>query len=104
MNSYILNANEVINLLLELNTFLEESLDKKSDMVPFFEFKSYGDSFFVDFLGVCIFGQDFDNRHYDESTDTYEDFDKYLLRQAETLIKSLNEVNFKSFSEWQKSI
>lgn len=98
MNQYRLNEKEVVDLILDLNEFLHDSWNGDSDETPFFELSSRGDSFRIEFLGVCVFGQDYDYRIHYESTDTYEPFKGYLLRRAKSIVNSLTEIPFDSFA------
>jgi hypothetical protein len=96
MNQYKLNEKEVVDLILDLNCFLHDSWNGNAEETPFFQLSSRGDTFIIEFLGIYIFGSDQDDRIHYESTDTYEPFKEYLLRKAESIINSLNEITFDS--------
>lgn len=98
MNEYVLNESDIIKLISELNGFLDDSWNGDSYEAPFFEFSSRGDSFIVEFLGVCVFGEDYDERVHYESSDTYEPFKNYLIRRAKSIINSLNDISFDYFA------
>ncbi len=64
----------------------------ESGEVTLFEYHSIGYTSCIEFLGIMIWNEENDERHYDEEIDDYEPLEPFLRRKAIEIIKKVSAI------------
>lgn len=90
MEDYKIELIDIILTIEKINDKIYDIWQGDKCEQPSLLLESNGEEHVVTFLGIVIFGDDYDTRIHYEGSDTYEDFEKYLTRKIVEYIKHLN--------------
>lgn len=87
-----MNIQNIEDVVGNLNDYLMEASGK--DDCPLFELSTNSYAVIIKFLGLVIWSSENEEREWIESANDYEPLDKFLMKEADELIDSLQKMKF----------
>lgn len=99
LTSYQIDTHSLLTVIEEINYEISDTINLPDNSYYFLLFESAGNYEQITFMGIPVFGDDYDDRIHFEETGSYENFKNYLKRRISEIVKQLSPLmNFSDLS------